>query len=158
MSVLFPDDNSQSDTEWQKEVREYIKTPPATEDEPPFILREIRAAANRLKNKKAPGIDNLNLEIIKRIVKTIGSRVTSILNNCLSLGMFPKRWKQSVVRVLLKGRNKDPKSVKSYRPICLLPILSKVLERVLTERLDNVFNESEFSSKRQFGFKKRKEH
>lgn len=154
LNALVPDDTSETDTEWQKNLRHSVGVPPDTEDDSPFSYAEICSAAKRSKNRKAPGIDNIDPEVAKRVVHTAGTSITDIFNGCLRLGVFPERWKQGVVRALLKGRDKDPRFIKSYRPICLLPVLSKVLERVMIERLDNVFNHKDLCSGRQFGFKR----
>lgn len=155
LNVLIPDDDINLDTDAQKELRANVELPPAdfTVDTPPFILKELTEAANRTKNRKAPGIDNIEPEVAKRVVSVVGPLVLSIFNACLEQGVFPERWKYGVVRVLLKGQDRDPADVKSYRPVCLLPVLSKILERVMIMRLDNVFNNQEYSSPRQFGFK-----
>ena len=56
--------------------------------------------------------------------------------------------------ILLKAPDKDKHSVRSYRGICLLPVLGKVLERVMVERVADVVNiERPLSTVRQFGFK-----
>lgn len=150
---LIPDDNCQNDIEWQKSIRAHIEVPPAVEDDPPFSHAEIILAARKTKTRRAPGIDNIDPEVAKRAVNTVGILVTDIFNGCLKHGVFPERWKQGVVRVLLKGQDKDPQLVKSYRPICLLPVLSKIFERVIAERIDFILNRHALCSGRQFGFK-----
>lgn len=73
----------------------------------------------------------------------------NIFNGCLKLGYFPPKW--NVARVmLLQKTGVDPSIVKAYRPISLLPVMSRALEGVEIER---VFNFVEISmSGRQFGF------
>ena len=66
--------------------------------------------------------------------------------------MFPNAWKRGLIVAIRKGDDKDPEVAKSYRPICLLPVLGKVFERILVGKMEQVFYRS--ISERQFGFMK----
>ena len=79
--------------------------------------------------------------------------LTSLFNSYLKLGRFPRAWKFGVIRALLKSSEKDPK-VKSYRSVCLLPILGKILERLIKYRLNEM--NSMKSHEQQYGFTKGK--
>ena len=100
---------------------------------------EVHDIIKGLKNSKSTGIDYIETEIIKLVSKEILPAVTHIVNLSLSQSTFPSIWKHSKVIPLLKKG--DPLSPKNYRPVALLPILSKVLEKVvflqLVEYLDS---------------------
>lgn len=74
----------------------------------------------------------------------------SMYNACLKKGLFPKKWKDSKVVVLLEGPDKDKTEPRSYGPISLLSGLGKVLERMMVSRMmakmDGKWND------RQYGF------
>ena len=58
-----------------------------------------------------------------------------IINLCLSSGNFPTRFKSAVVKPLIKKPTLDCEVLKNYRPISNLPFLSKLIEKVIAERL-----------------------
>ena len=60
--------------------------------------------------------------------------ITKLFNAVISLGYFPSEWKKSLIIVILKT-GKDPTIASSYRPISLLPCLSKLFEKVLLAKL-----------------------
>lgn len=143
-------------TEQDDEVQiEHPQETPSTQDQ--WSIREIEMAVKSMKNKKAPGIDMVETEMIKHATKAGMSKVlTKLYNGCKKLGYFPKAWKIGVIRVLLKADDKDPSDVKSYRPICLLPILSKILERLIRYRLYSSINDPCYASDRQYGYRRKR--
>ena len=129
---------------------------PATEEDPLHKLREVmqnrqcsfslrpvspievEKIITGLKNSKSTGTDYIDTWIIKLVAKDILPAVTHILNLSLVQCEFPSIWKLSkVVPLLKKG---DPLTPKNYRPVALLPIFSKILEKAvflqLVEYLD----------------------
>ena len=77
--------------------------------------------------KKTAGFNNLPACLIKEAAPLIAPVITSIINNSLSSGKGPVQWKQAVVTPVFKGG--DEAQMNNYRPISILPILSKVLIR-----------------------------
>lgn len=59
-----------------------------------FTMEELKTAAERLKNNKAPGMDRIPPEAIKAVVKGQGESVLRILNNVFGQRAFPTRWKE----------------------------------------------------------------
>ncbi|CAH2105832.1 unnamed protein product [Euphydryas editha] len=82
---------------------------------------------------KAIGSDNLSLEMILPVLEIIAPVITHIVNFSLSCNVFPSLWKKAIVIPLPKTSN--PSSLAQYRPISILPILSKVLESVVHKQL-----------------------
>ncbi|CAB3250211.1 unnamed protein product [Arctia plantaginis] len=74
----------------------------------------------------------------------------ALANKCLTLGHFPKKWKEATAVVLRKPGKEDYQSAKSYRPIGLLPVLEKVLEKMVVARLQ--WHLVPRLSTRQYGF------
>ena len=117
---------------------------------------EVRSVIkNRTSPKKAPGYDLITGLVLKEIPDRTLRFITMIFNAILSTDFYPAQWKVANVIVLLKP-NKPPVDTKSYRPISLLPILSKVFEKVLLKRLYPVIHENKLVPDHQFGF--RREH
>ncbi|GBL82181.1 Retrovirus-related Pol polyprotein from type-1 retrotransposable element R1, partial [Araneus ventricosus] len=90
----FPTDNFQ-DSPAQATIRSHSKTPPLTQDDPPFSTSEIEAAVKNVRSKKAPGPDGLFGDIIKEAYKANPHYVSDLFNACLSKGHFPKKWKKA---------------------------------------------------------------
>lgn len=59
------------------------------------------------------------------------------MKRCLSQSTFPDGWKTADVVIIKKGPEKDPSLPKSYRPVSLLPVCSKVLKRLIVTRLEH---------------------
>ncbi|GBL83166.1 RNA-directed DNA polymerase from mobile element jockey [Araneus ventricosus] len=76
-----------------------------------------------------------------------------ILNLCFNLGIFPRRWKIAKV-ILIPKDGKDSSNYRSYRPICLLLLWGKLLDKLVTRRLVDYLEEKELLSEFQFGFRK----
>ena len=105
----------------------------------PVKPEEVLKIVQGLKNSKSTGLDNIDTYILKLVAKDILPALTNIINLSIRDSHFPSTWKRAkVVPLLKKGDRFDPKN---YRPVALLPILSKVLERAvylqLVEYLDN---------------------
>jgi len=60
-----------------------------------------------------------------------------LVNNCLKSAKFPDPWKEAKIVVLLKNKDKNPLTPKSYRPVSLLPVLGKILEEVNCDILEH---------------------
>lgn len=153
LSTLVPDDDLSQETRWHRSIRHGIETPPDTENTPSFEPMEIQKAIKSLKNNKAPGHDRIETEMIKIAWSVLEREFCALLNKCLASGVFPDRWKQGVIRVLLKAEDKDKTKPGSYRPICLLPALSKILEKLIASRLLDLFHRHPLAADRQYGFK-----
>lgn len=123
-------------------------------DSQPWTEKEVMLAVRQMKNRKAPGPDMLEAELIKRAVQG-GFRevLTKLYNGCLRHSVFPEQWRTGTIVVLLKGPTKDPTLPRSYRPICLLSILSKILERLIRGSLQGVVLHPSLSSANQFGYR-----
>ncbi len=75
-------------------------------------------------------------EIVKRIIPLISKPLAHIFNLSLSTGVFPAALK--VAKVIPVFKKDDPHVFSNYRPISLLPCFSKILERLIYNRLSQV--------------------
>ena len=95
----------------------------------PVHPEEVSKIIKDLKNSKSTGTDNIDTKIIKLIADDIVPAVTHIVNLSIRQKEFPNSWKMAKVTPLLKKG--DPLAPKNYRPVALLPILSKILEKAI---------------------------
>ena len=110
-------------------LRETMKDRRCTMGFRPVKPEEVKKIINGLKNSKSTGTDFIDTWIIKSIVTDVLPAITHIINLSLYQSQFPNIWKQAKVVPLLKSG--DTLTPKNYRPVALLPILSKVLEKVV---------------------------
>ena len=116
----------------------------ATNDE---ILRIISKL-----NSNTPGHDEICLNDISLVIDILINPLTHIINLSLSQGIFPEELKRAKIIPLYKAS--DPMLFSNYRPISLLPLFSKVLERIMYNRLIEFINKYKILYKYQFGFRK----
>ncbi|CAH2231394.1 jg27705 [Pararge aegeria aegeria] len=115
---------------------------------PKELIRTIR----NLENKKAPGFDLITGEILKHLpMKTIVF-LTMLFNAIMRVQYYPIIWKISHICMIPKP-GKVPTEPSSYRPISLLPIISKVFEKILLNRMKPILIESHIMPDHQFGFR-----
>ena len=84
----------------------------------------------------SPGIDIIPLRVIKNFTPGILASVTSIINATFCSAQFPKVWKIAEVTPILKDG--DQEIPNNYRPISLLPMLSKICKRVAHNQLTTI--------------------
>ncbi|GBM74232.1 RNA-directed DNA polymerase from mobile element jockey [Araneus ventricosus] len=99
---------------------------PSELNDPPFPP-EIVKCIKKLKINKAPGIDSINNKILKNLPWNIILNLNTIIHKIMTIGHFPSRWKTATVVPILKP-GKDPTDTSSYRPISLLPSISKIAD------------------------------
>jgi ribonuclease HI len=117
----------------------------------PITLTEIIGALKSFRKKKAPGIDEIRLDVWKTIFEERPEILLTLFNNILNLAEFPNSWKKAKV-ILVPKPGKTEGTPGSMRPISLLPTLSKVFERILLDRME--FFVADRMNPRQFGFRR----
>ena len=94
---------------------------------------EVAAALRSLDVSKTTGPDEISARLLKETAEQIAPSLTLLYNKSLETGVFPDEWKLGNIVPIHKKDNKD--HVENYRPISLLSIISKVLERCVLNRL-----------------------
>jgi len=105
-------------------------------ERPEVTEAEVKRAVWRMAPNKAPGLDGITAGVLRKAWGVIGTPLTSVLSECLRRSVFPDCWKTAEVVVIKKGEDRDPSLPKSYRPVSLLSAPSKVLERLVVDRLE----------------------
>ena len=113
---------------------------------------DILNIINNLTPKTSSGIDNLSIKHIKVIKYELAKPLTLITNQVLSSGIFPDKLKiAKVIPIFKKGDDTD---VNNYRPISLLPAISKIIEKVIYNQTYNYFDQNKILYAHQYGFRK----
>lgn len=115
-------------------------------------LIEVRDVIDALKNKKSKDPYGFDISLIKSVKNLIVGPLTRLINLCFKESIFPEALKKTVVTPIFKKG--DPNNVSNYRPISLLPILSKILEKCMASRMAQFFESHKLFTDSQFGFRK----
>ena len=113
---------------------------------------EVQKIIKSMARNKSPGIDKIPLRVIKDCLPGILPSVTSIINATFRSAQFPNVWKIAEVTPILKDG--DQEIPNNYRPISLLPVLSKICERVAHNQLTSYLIANQRLSPKQCGNKK----
>jgi hypothetical protein len=124
-----------------------MSSPPST-----ITVREVWKTIQKLKNKKAPGFDLITKEVLQQLPRRATVFLTTLYNGILRVQYYPLLWKVSQVLMIHKP-GKPANEVTSYRPISLLPILSKVFEKLLLHQIRPILEEHKVIPNHQFGFR-----
>ena len=116
-----------------------------------IIEDEIKLLLNNIDSAKATGPDGISAKMLKMCGDTLIVPIKIIFLNILKTGNFPLQWKKANVTPVHK--KKDKQLVENYRPISLLPILSKIFERIIFKNLYNHLVSNKLISKNQSGFR-----
>ena len=116
----------------------------------PVIEDEVRTIIKDLKDSSA-GWDAISAKVIKATYNSFIHPVTHIMNLSLTTGVFPTELK--IARVVPIFKSGDASSFSNYRPVSVLPLFSKILERLMYSRLLRFVNERNLLYAFQFGFR-----
>ena len=111
----------------------------------------INEAISALENKNSTGHDNLSLKFIKLISQSILYPLSIIINQSLFTGIFPKDLK--IAKVIPIYKKDDEQIFDNYRPISLLPAISKIFEKIVSKQIINYFTTNNLIFSSQHGFR-----
>ena len=149
---FYPDDDADSLAR-HHELRARVDDRPQSPDEPDFTSDEVIDCLKTMSPNRAPGHDNLTSDICLYFTQIFPTLVTKLMNRCLHLGHFPTYWKLAIVKILPKPGREDYTVLTSFRPIGLLTIFSKLLEKLFVRRLTYNARTRGMWSAKQYGFR-----
>ena len=104
---------------------------------------------NNLPNKNSCGFDGISTIVMKSIKNVILKPLTLIINQIINTGVFPNKLK--IAKKITPIFKKDDRTL--FRPISLLPIFSKVIEKVIGIQINDFFVENKLFFNHQYGFR-----
>jgi hypothetical protein len=152
MDLLILEDSTQDDTIQHNNTRRLAAQPIDTANDREFTQDKVRQTIESFNPRKVPGPDGITREILTLIFQSIPRMITAMYNECLKWGHFPKQWKIAKIILITKPDKKDSYDPSKYRPISLLNLEGKVLEKLLINRIMYHINKTEFLNPNQFGF------
>ena len=102
---------------------------------------DVKRLLDKMNPKKAVGFDRLPPKLLKVASNELAGPITNLINSSINTSTFPKRLKCAEVATLFKS--KDVFNKANYRPLSILPAISKIFERTLYDQM-NVFYETIF--------------
>ena len=114
-------------------------------------IYEITKIIKKFKNSNSLGCDNIPTNILKTNVMTLATILSNLINKSLAQGLFPQSLKRAQIMLIFKI--KDKLNIANYRPISILPVISKVYVKVFYSILYDYFSTNNILSLSQFGFR-----
>ena len=108
----------------------------------------------RINISKSSGINLLSSKLLKDGFQAISDKLTYLFNFSIRVNIFPAQWKKALVIPIPKISN--PKMKEDYRPISLLPLPGKLLEKLAHTQLTLFLEDNALLSDNQFGFRKQR--
>ena len=136
-------------------VRDYLRAPRPEEHEDmeqPFSRRELDTAL-RHPGGKSPGHDGIHPMLLRKLPSSGKAALLQVINRSWAEGRVPASWRKAVIIPIIKP-GKDPASIKSYRPVSLLPCSSKVMEAMVQHRLQQWAERNNLLPPSQAGFRR----
>ena len=118
---------------------------------PPIAEADVVGYLLKIDSNKSTGVDGISSRMLKLAASIIAPSITKLIKLSFSLNVFPSRWKTAKVTPIFKSG--VPTDVTNYRPISVLPILSKIAERHVHNALYSFLCENNLIYIRQSGFR-----
>ena len=113
---------------------------------------EIKNIVKDLSNTKSIGLDGFSIKVIKSIISNIYVPLSKSFNSSIIAGIFPDSLKHA--KVISAFKCDDKSIINNYRPISVLPIFSKVVEKLMYNRLFSFVDKLKIVFDNQYGFRK----
>ena len=112
----------------------------------------VKQETNKLKTSKSPGPDKIPIKILKDAVEIVRGPLTTIFDRSLDTGIIPDLWKLARVTPIFKAGQKS--ELTNYRPISVVSILARLLEKIAHDQLFSHMKDCGLLSDNQFAFRK----
>ena len=117
----------------------------------PVLPDEVNSIIKNMRSSKSCGIDEIDSCVIKMGNEQLLPAITHVINLSIRSGHFPQHWKCAKIIPLHKKEDKtDPKN---YRPVALLPVISKILERAVFMQFVKYLEENNIMNPKHHGFR-----
>lgn len=118
----------------------------------PTTTSEVNLLFSALNNSNSCDADNIKIKPVKFVIDIIAPVLAHIYNICLSTGVFP--YKMQMAKVVALFKKGDKTALSNYRPVSILPIFSKCLEKIIFCRISDFLDKHNLITKHQYAFRK----
>ena len=117
------------------------------------VINELRDAFFSVKLNKSPGYDEISFNVVNKCFRELCEPLKHVFNLSIETGVFPDELK--IARVSPAYKASDSNDLTNYRPISVLPCSSKILERMMYNRLFSYVSQEKKLHSKQFSFQSR---
>ena len=101
----------------------------------PVVSEQVALAMNKIKTSHGYGLDEISSFFLKIAMPVLAEPLSQLFNLSLSAGVFPDQWKIARIAPIYKEGHSDIRS--NYRPISVLPVISKLFEKLVNDQYYN---------------------
>ena len=105
----------------------------------------------KIDEKKATGLDKIPNKLLKMAASIVAPSLTDVFTKSILTGIYPTEWKLARVTPIFKKGSKS--DINNYRPISVIPVVSKVLEKLVYDQRYHYLNDNKLLSSCQSGFR-----
>lgn len=120
---------------------------------PSITTQQVSSFIQNLDSSKATGLDGIGPRLLKMVNNIISPSIAALINKSLNVGKFPKQLKIAKVFPIFKSGSKSDPS--NYRPISILPTISKIFEKHVNKHLMGYLNKYKLIHECQSGFRQK---
>ena len=136
-----------------KSYNHYLKNPTtATFHFEPTNSTTVTKIINELKTRHSTGPDGLSTKLLQYIKDHLIEAIAITLNQSLNTGIFPEKLK--IAKVIPIHKKENPSLLENYRPISIVPSISKIFEKIICNQINDYFNLNNLFHSGQYGFRK----
>jgi hypothetical protein len=117
----------------------------------PVVPSDVLSVANKLKPKTSCGHDDISTKLLKQTIGNIVEPITHVINRSFDTGIVPHEMK--IAKIIPIYKSSDPSLLKNYRPVSLLTAFSKLIEKLMFNKLTSFLNSTNTLFKHQYGFR-----
>ncbi len=158
---LYKSDSSTFDENFYEDIKSMLRNSENNMNDPLYVSNEflnrniskdeIDKVVDRLKNKKAPGIDKIPNEVLRN--DSVKQCLLTFFQYYFDTGLLPQCWGQAVIKPIPKSKSNDPRIPLNYRGINLLSCIYKTYSTVMNKRLLSYLENNNLLCDEQNGFR-----
>jgi hypothetical protein len=134
-----------------KQVTSLIQSPIRSMFVSPCTPYEVLKIIKTLKNTNSVGDDGVSTKVVKFVDDYVCAHLSHVINLCIETGVYPEKLKISIIKPILKKG--DINLLSSYRPISLLSVFSKIIEKYIYKELYSYLTSHKILAEEQKGFR-----
>ena len=112
---------------------------------------DVTQTMNQMKTTKSVGTDKISSYFLRLTMSYVSNSIAQLLNISARNSIFPEAWKTARVTPIFKEGDKSERS--NYRPISVLPVLTRLFEILIFNQLYKYLNDNNLLSQEQSGFR-----
>ena len=149
---IGPDLADRIETPPGKNFKDFLKNPSISQFNFHTITEEdTTKSINELRNKSSKGVDGISSILLKQLKTELCKPITHLINCSIVTGLFPNKLKTARVIPIYKKNAKN--ILDNYRPISILPAISKVFEKIIHKQVNEHFVTQNLFYTGQYGFR-----